>query len=220
MNQEQLKASAIDGAVRQALVEVYTLKEAGLPPAVSLSLDDDRALAATESARILLGPKGKLRIEWSDNDMRGALVQALTTPYSEAEESGASTEEDTLDMNTLEEETAIAEQRLTSGDTSLEQGWAQRPPTISEPRYQDASGHLDNGNPIAQHDEISQSSNEVEAILPGEVFGEISSPSLVGNVEKQAQEPERSSLGRSKEKKSWHKIRFDSEDTKFFVSAG
>lgn len=220
MNQEQLKGSAIDGAVRQALVEVYTLREAGLLPAVSLSLDDDRGLVAMNSARIFQGPEGKPRIEWSDNDMRGVLVQALTTSYSKAETSEASTEEDTLDMNTLEEETAMADQRLTSEDTSLEQGSAQRPPTISEAQFQDVSRTLDDGNSIAQHNEMSRSRNEAETILPGESFSEISNIPLEENVETQALKSERSGPARLKEESSWHRIQFDNEDIKFSVSPG
>ena len=180
MNQEQLKASAIDGAVRQALVEVYTLREAGLPPTVSSSLDDNRGLIATKSAKIFEGTNGKPQIEWSDKGMRGALVQALTTHQIEA----------SADMNTLEQESAMAEQRLATEDT-----------------------------PIAQHDEIVRSPEEAETLFPNGSSSETSTTPLDGNVETQTLRPERSSLARSKEENSWHRIRFDSEDTKFSVSA-
>ena len=217
MNQEQLKASAIDGAVRQALVEVFTLREAGVPPTVPLSLDDDRAFVAAKSARILGGPNGKPQIEWSDKDMRGALVQALTTYHTRIKEFEVSAEEDTLDMDTLEE-TAMVEQRLASEATSLEQESIQGLSNTSEARLHDVRELLDDGNPIAQHDEISQSPDEAETLFPNGSFSETSTTPSEGNVETQALRPERSNSARWKEENSWHKIPFDNEDTKFSVS--
>ena len=198
MNQKQLKASAIDGAVRQALVEIHTLKEAGLPPAVSLSLDDDRGLIATKSARIFRDPKGRPQIEWSDDSMRGALLQALTTQYTKSKESEA-TAEDIFDMETLEDGAAMAEQRLTSEYTSSDQGSAQRPTSVSE------------GN---------VSPNEAENIFPDESLSAILTNASEGNVEEQTLKAEKSSPARSKDETAWHKIRFDNEDTKFSVCTG
>ena len=196
MRENQLKRRDIDDAVRRALVEVYTLKEAGLDPTISTTLEDDRGLEAIGHAEIFQGKDGHVRVEWDDSDMRGRLVQALTTPFSPLEEYNTSEGElETMDEELVEIEPAVG---------------FETPPDVVRPTTEDTSK--------ANTTEVKETVAEVEKILAStsanseipETLSESGDPSAPGAEPAVVADDNFNST-------SWRKIRLDDSDIRFAV---
>lgn len=82
----KLSGPHIDDAVYRALIEVYTLKEAGQSTTVPMAADDDRGLVFLQNAELLQNKKGGILVKWNDADAREALIHALATPPATEEE--------------------------------------------------------------------------------------------------------------------------------------
>ena len=220
MREKQLGPTSIDDAVRRALIEVYTLREAEQPPTVSTTLDDDRGLIAIESARIYRGEKGKVHIQWTNNDMRAVLVQALTTPFSSPQYSGLGNGEEMVDDDTMTEERVVAEEKLPLGENiASEQGVIQESQIGIDTRVNNASAPSDEDVFEPEQQEIDRPVEEPKTLPSSGNMEEISVEPSLESLEEQIVDTERIDNARSRDAKQWHKIRFYDEDTKFAVSA-
>ena len=219
MREEQLKPPLINEAVRRALIEVYTLKEAGQPPIVSATLDDDRALSAIESAVISPGRKGRVQIDWTDGNMRGALVQALTTPFTSLEYSGMDEEEDAIgddasaEINTTEEEEMATEGEFVSEQEAIQQS---RPAT--ETRLEGETTSPDEDFFEAEQLGIDGPLPDAEILQSNGSISQDPVDRLAERLENQIHELEGGRNASSSEAmRPWIEIKFYDTETKFAV---
>lgn len=218
MRQKQLEPSLINEAVRRAMIEVYTLKEAGQPPMVSATLDDDRGLSAVESAVISRGRNGKVLIEWTDSDMRGALVQALTTPFSSSKHSSTDEKEDVLKSEAMSEDDVLAEGNMSPGENMTMEEAIQESQSATEARLDGKTRSLEEDIFEAEQEGVNGAVHDAETFPSVRSMTKDSVDHLADRLEAQVVEPEGSRNSCSKPARPWLDINFCDEDTKFAVS--
>lgn len=75
----------VSAAIHRALIEVFTLHEAGLEPMVQNAVGDDRGVEAMSGTKIVQGGDGTVKVEYASEELRGEVIAALTTlPEEEA----------------------------------------------------------------------------------------------------------------------------------------
>jgi len=82
----------ISAAIHRALIEVFTLREAGLELLVQNAVGDERGLGAMSGARIVQVGNGTVRVEYAREELREEVIAALTTAPEASEEEGGDVE--------------------------------------------------------------------------------------------------------------------------------
>jgi len=82
----------ISAAIHRALIEVFTLREAGLELLVQNAVGDERGLGAMSGARIVQVDNGTVRVEYAREELREEVIAALTTAPEASEEEGGDVE--------------------------------------------------------------------------------------------------------------------------------
>lgn len=73
----------ISAAIYRALVEVFTLQNAGQDTMVRNPVGDDRGIEAMSGATLSQGRRGGVKVAYPNDDLRTEVVTALTTPLEE-----------------------------------------------------------------------------------------------------------------------------------------
>ena len=73
----------ISAVIHRALVEVFTLRDAGQGIVVQTAVGDDRGIGAMSGATILQGEDGMVRVEYANEGLREEVIAALTTAPEE-----------------------------------------------------------------------------------------------------------------------------------------
>ena len=125
MRETKLPSSELTGAVRQALVDISTRQETGLPLTDPTSLEDDRGFVSAEQAKIFQNKDGKILVRWATGDLPREPTQRKLTSIlpNEQPEMGAEETRD-VESGNLEPASAIgsekpAESQLQNSATTL-----------------------------------------------------------------------------------------------------
>ena len=82
----------ISAAIHRALIEVLTLREAGLELLVQNAVGDERGLGAMSGAWIVQVGDGTVRVEYAKEELREEVIAALTTAPEASEDEGGDVE--------------------------------------------------------------------------------------------------------------------------------
>lgn len=100
MREAKLPSSELAGAVRQALVDISTREETGLPLTDPTNVEDGRGLGAIEHAKIFQSKDGKILVQWAVSDMAGEPTQRTSTSFPPNEQPNLG-EKETRDVESV-----------------------------------------------------------------------------------------------------------------------
>jgi len=123
----------ISAAIHRALIEVFTLREAGLETTVRNAVGDERGIAAMSGAILVQAGDGTVRVEYASEELREEVLAALTTAL---EEEPAMAKEEVSDVDTTAEEELLsasdAEAQIQEQENTVE----ERDEEVFEPEEQ------------------------------------------------------------------------------------
>lgn len=202
MREGHLASSQLDGAVHRALVEVYTLIEAGLAPIV-MTASENGEFTSIGHTRVSQGKEGHVSIEWDDSDMRGRLVHALSTPSTSVEQPDVEQDEGENEDDLLIEPELLAEDDRSTGVHVQDSAMSMPDPKL-EPAQDEMEKRIDEMESTSAGEDASEE--------PQELSRETHEDLIIGN------EPSNIIKSLSGKLEPWRGIRFDDSDVKFAVS--